>query len=166
MKSKRTNKLVFFIVFVLIIVFAFGAFFGFENYYGDTRQDYVKGVKDIRWGIDINGGVEAVFTPADKDKDFSDSDIEAAKTLLETRLTDRNITDHEVYSDTANQQIIVRFPWDKESTAFSADEAYKIVNDLGASSILVFRKGSQDPDGEIILKGAEDVKEAKPGINP
>ena len=63
MKSKRTGKPVFFVVFLLILALTYTAFFGIENYYGDTRKVYVKGANDIRWGIDIRGGVEAVFSP-------------------------------------------------------------------------------------------------------
>ena len=63
MKSKRTGKLAFFVVFFLILALTGATFFGIENYYGDTRQVYVKGARDIRWGIDIRGGVEAVFSP-------------------------------------------------------------------------------------------------------
>ena len=64
MKSKRVGKPVFFVIFVLILALTYTAFFGIDNYYGDKRNLYIKGAKeDIRWGIDINGGVEAVFSP-------------------------------------------------------------------------------------------------------
>ena len=61
MKSKRMGKPVFFVVFALILALTYGAFFGACNYYGDTKKVYIKGAEDIRWGIDIRGGVEAVF---------------------------------------------------------------------------------------------------------
>ena len=32
---------------------------------GDTKNTWIKGAGDIRWGIDIRGGVEATFSPAD-----------------------------------------------------------------------------------------------------
>ena len=69
-KSKRVRKPVFFIVLVLILALAYTAFFGVDNYYGDTRNLYIKGAEDIRWGIDIRGGVEAVFSPDKKDVDI------------------------------------------------------------------------------------------------
>ena len=68
MKSKRTGKPVFFVVFILILALTYTAFFGIENYYGDTRKVYLKGAEDIRWGIDIRGGVEAVFSPDKAEK--------------------------------------------------------------------------------------------------
>ena len=56
----------FFVVFILIMALSYTAFFGIEDYFGDTRKIYVKGASDIRWGIDISGGVEAVFSPDKK----------------------------------------------------------------------------------------------------
>ena len=162
MKSKRTSRLWFFVVFALILAFAFSAFFGMENYYGDTRQVYVKGVKDIRWGIDIRGGVEAVFTPAETEKNVSGDDMDAAKALIETRLVNNNITDYEVYADGANKQIIVRFPWKEGDNDF---DALATVQELETSAMLVFRKGTEET-GEIIMQGAEDVAEAYADADP
>ena len=96
MKSKRTAKPVFFVVFFLILALTFCAFFGIENYYGDTRQVYIKGANDIRWGIDIRGGVEAVFSPDKADAKITENDMDAAKAIIETRLVNNNITDYEV----------------------------------------------------------------------
>ena len=83
MKAKVTGKWVFFVVFVLILALTYTAFFGVENYYGDTREVYVKGANDIRWGIDIRGGVEAVFSPDKEGVKITDDDIDAAKAILE-----------------------------------------------------------------------------------
>ena len=66
---KRTGKPVVFIVLVLILCFAYASFFGVFNYYGDIKTSYFKGAEDIRWGIDIRGGVEAVFSPDKADVD-------------------------------------------------------------------------------------------------
>ena len=57
MKAKKTGKWVFPFLLVLILLLTYTSFFGVENYYGDTRQVTFKGAKDIRWGIDIRGGV-------------------------------------------------------------------------------------------------------------
>ena len=161
MKSKRVRKPTFFVILVLILALTFCAFFGIENYYGDTRKLYVKGARDIRWGIDIRGGVEAVFTPAKSAKDITDDDMEAAESLIKTRLVDQNITDYEVYCDTANRQVIVRFPWEAGESDF---DAVATVEKLGASAMLIFRKGS-DQTGEVILQGAADVKSAEPSVD-
>ena len=162
MKSKRTRKSTFFIIFFLILALTYTAFFGIESYYGDTRKIITKGAKDIRWGIDIKGGVEAVFTPAAGEKNISNDDMQAAETLIKTRLVEQNITDSEVYCDAESEQIIVRFPWEAGESDFDAVET---VDKLGASAMLIFRKGTEE-SGEIILQGSADVKEAYPDVNP
>lgn len=161
MKLKKSGKPVFFVVFALILLLAFTAFFGIDNYYGDARTIYTKGAKDIRWGIDIKGGVEAIFSPNIDDAKITDSDMNAAKAIIETRLMERNIADAEVFADNDNHQIVVRFPWAANETNFNAVETAK---ELGASAMLVFRKGTAE-DGEIILQG-DDVKEARADVNP
>ncbi len=161
MKSnKTTSKLVFFVVFVLILALTYCAFFGIENYYGDKRQVYVKGANDIRWGIDIRGGVEAVFSPDKADVDITADDMAAAKSIIETRLVNKNITDYEVYTDESNHQIIVRFPWAADESDFDAAAA---VQELGETALLTFCKGQDNKD--VLLSGAEDIKKAEPGVD-
>ena len=94
MKSKRTGKPVFFVVLILILALTYGAFFGASSYYGDTKKVYIKGAEDIRWGIDIRGGVEAVFSPDKSGVDITKEDMDAAKAIVETRLVNKNITDY------------------------------------------------------------------------
>ena len=125
MKAKRTGKPVFFVIFVLILALTYCAFFGIENYYGDTREIYFKGAQDIRWGIDIRGGVEAVFSPDKEDVSITEEDMDAAKAIIETRLVNKNITDYEVYTDADNHQIIVRFPWAADESDFDAAAAVR-----------------------------------------
>lgn len=62
-KVKRVSKPVFFVVFLLIAAFTLSVIFGFSSFYGDNETVYIKGVDDIRFGIDIKGGVDVTFTP-------------------------------------------------------------------------------------------------------
>ncbi|MBQ6847856.1 MAG: protein translocase subunit SecD [Clostridia bacterium] len=162
MKLKKTGKLNFFVVFILILALTYTAFFGVENYYGDNREIIFKGAQDIRWGIDIKGGVEAVFSPNKKDVEITAEDMDAAKAIIETRLVNENITDYEVYTDSGNHQIIVRFPWEAGESDF---DAVATVKKLGTSAVLVFRKGSEKT-GKIVLQGAADVKSTYPAVDP
>ncbi len=139
MKAKKTGKWVFFVIFALILALTYTAFFGVDSYYGDTRNVYFKGANDIRWGIDIRGGVEAVFSPDIEDAKITDDDMAAAKAIIETRLVGNNITDYEVYTDNGTHQIIVRFPWSSDQTDF--DPAAE-VEKLGETATLTFCKGS------------------------
>lgn len=161
MKSKVTKKSTFFVVLVLILALTYCAFFGIENYYGDTRNVYVKGANDIRWGIDISGGVEAVFSPDKSDVEITAEDMDAAKAIIETRLVNNNITDYEVYADDFNHQIIVRFPWAADESDFDAQAA---VQELGETAMLTFCEGSEN-NQTVILKGSEDVKKATAGLD-
>lgn len=160
MKSKRTGKPVFFVVLILILALTYTAFFGVENYYGDTRKVYVKGANDIRWGIDIRGGVEAVFSPDKEGVDITDDDMDAAKAIIETRLVNKNITDYEVYTDSDNHQIIVRFPWAADESDFDAAAA---VQELGETALLSFCRNEDKAD--VILSGAEDIERAQAGVD-
>ena len=160
MKSKRTGKPVFFVVLVLILALTYTAFFGVENYYGDTRKVYVKGANDIRWGIDIRGGVEAVFSPDKAEVDITDDDMNAAKAIIETRLVNKNITDYEVYTDSDNHQIIVRFPWAADESNFDAAAA---VQELGETALLTFCRNEDKED--VILSGAQDIDRAQAGVD-
>ena len=159
---KRTGKPVVFIVLVLILCFAYASFFGVFNYYGDIKTSYFKGAEDIRWGIDISGGVEAVFTPDIKDVEITDADMDSAKEIISTRLLYNNITDSEIYVDYSNKQVIVRFPWKADEEDFDPSAAVK---ELGEMAVLTFRAGNGDKNGKIILQGNKDIAGAQVGYD-
>lgn len=160
-KSRTSNVFSFIIVFVLIIGLTYSAFFGINNYYGDNEVTYVKGAEDIRWGIDISGGVEAIFTPDVAVDSITNEDMDAARSIIEIRMVNNNITDYELYTDSANKQIIVRFPWKAGESDFDPNEA---VEELGASAVLTFREGTS-ADGTVILEGSKDVDKAAAGVD-
>lgn len=139
MKAKKTGKWVFFAIFAIILSLTLTAFLGVDNYYGDTRNVYLKGANDIRWGIDIRGGVEAVFTPDIKADKITADDMSAAKAIIETRLVGNNITDYEVFVENEKHQIIVRFPWSSDQTDY--DPAAEVAK-LGKTAVLSFCQGT------------------------
>ena len=73
---KKIGKSTFFIVVALIFLFSFTTIVGIDYAFGDTSKTYIKGVDDIRLGIDIKGGVDATFEPAD-DYDASEDQLKA-----------------------------------------------------------------------------------------
>ena len=81
LRMKRVAKPVFFIVALLIIALSCMAFFGVHGRNGDIPVTYIKGLNDIRWGIDIKGGVEATFSPADGVQ-ATREDMESAKAII------------------------------------------------------------------------------------
>lgn len=153
---KRISKPVFFIVAILIICFAVTAAVGVKYYDGDIQKTVIKGLSDIRWGIDIRGGVEATFKPAE-DIDATDQQLESAKSIIETRMVSNGITDYEIYTDTGSDRIIVRFPWKEDDTNFDPVAA---VDELAATAKLTFR----NPSGEVVMDGSA-VESASVGID-
>lgn len=159
MKQKVVPKWAFAVVSILIIAFTLISFFGVSNYYGDTRKLYFKGANDIRWGIDIRGGVEAVFSPDIAVDNITSSDMDAAKAIIETRLVNNNIADYEVFCDNSKKQVIVRFPWSAEESDFSAESAAAAVKELGETAVLRFCEGTTNEN--VVLEGAADIDSAK-----
>ena len=153
---KRISKPVFFIVAILILAFAFTAFAGIKYYQGDVQQTSLKGISDIRWGIDIRGGVEATFKPAE-DIDATDEQLDSAKSIIETRMVSNGITDYEIYADYGSDRIIVRFPWKEDDTEF---DPVKAVDELAATANLTFRS----PSGETVMDGSA-VASASVGVD-
>ncbi len=173
---KRVKKPVFFVIAALILALTYTAVFGVYTQNGDTKNTWIKSISDIRWGIDIRGGVEATFSPAE-DIDATAEQLEAAKAIIELRMVSKSITDYEIYTDEANDRIIVRFPWKSDEADFDPETA---IEEISATALLTFREGMeyetqtvdesgnvvyQTPTGttaeNVILEGS-DVVEATP----
>ena len=148
-----------FVVAILIVLFSLTAIFGVSYTYGDTKNVYVKGASDIRFGIDIRGGVDVTFMPAD-DVEATEAQMTAAKTVIEDRLVGLGITDYESYVDNNKNRIIVRFPWKNDEADFNPQTA---IDEIGTTAKMVFRKGSS-ATGEEILSG-DDVASASAAYN-
>ena len=166
---KRTGRsgLGFAIVAALIFTLVFCSIMGVRTRYGDIVTTHIKGADDIRWGIDIRGGVDVTFMP-EEGHTADAADMAAAMAIIEVRLVSQNITDYEAYTDVDNNRIIVRFPWKEDEADFDPQEAIK---ELGETAMLTFREGVEvDADGKpagvtadtIILQG-QDVANAEAG---
>ena len=157
--NKNGKSWPLFVVAILIVVFSLTAIFGVSYQYGDTKNIYIKGASDIRFGIDIRGGVDVTFMPAG-DVDATPEQMTAAKTVIEDRLVGLGITDYESYVDSNKDRIIVRFPWKTGEADFNPQTA---IDEIGTTAKMVFRKGST-ADGEEILSG-DDVTSANAAYN-
>ena len=134
---------------LLIAAFVYTAFFGVAVKYGDVTTTYIKGAKDIRFGVDIKGGVNVTFVPSD-DYDATDDQLEAAQLVIENRLVALNVTDYELYVDNNSDSLILEFPWQSGETDFDPEAA---IDEIGTTAYLTFRGGSS-ADGELILDGS------------
>lgn len=146
MKNKKNH---IWVALAIIAAFVLFAFFG--------CGDDLKGVGDMRLGIDIKGGVEAVFEPVGMKGTPSVSQMEAARNVIESRLDARNITDREVTVDKKEGHIIVRFPWKSDEKEFNPEAA---ISELGETAKLTFR----GPDGNVLIEG-QNVKNSQPVKN-
>ncbi len=168
---KRVSKPIFLIIAVVIIALAYLSVFGVQTYNGDIAITKIKGIGDIRWGIDIKGGVEATFKPAG-DVEATDDQMDSAKSIIETRLMSNGVTDYELYADYGIDRIIVRYPWKEDETNFDPEAA---VDELAATAMLTFREGTEYTEdevdgngnvtkaGNVILSG-KHIKSASAGV--
>ena len=134
---------------LLIAAFVYTAFFGVATKYGDTTTTYIKGAQDVRFGVDIKGGVNVTFVPSDG-YDATEEQLEAAQLVIENRLVALNVTDYELYVDTNSDALILEFPWQSGETDFDPEAA---IQEIGTTAYLTFREGSS-ADGELILDGS------------
>ena len=126
------------VIGVIITAFLLIAIFGIGS--------DIKGVGQMRYGIDICGGVEAVFEPQDLDRAPTEKELSVARNVIEMRLDAQNITDREVTVDNDGGYIIVRFPWKSDEANFKPEEA---ITELGEMAQLTFR----DSDGNVLIEG-------------
>ena len=134
------------ILTVIVILAVYTACFG-------LGKD-IKGAGDMRFGIDIRGGVEAVFEPVGLDRNPAPNEIEAARNIIETRLDDKNITDREVTTDNEKGYVIVRFPWKSDEKDFKPEAAIAELGDMAKAF-------SQVPEVTVIIDHLGNV----PGLD-
>ncbi len=145
--KQKNSKTTFFIVFLITSALLYAAFLGIH-----LGSINLKGADEMRFGIDIRGGVEATYTPKDLGRAPTADELEAAKTIIETRMDAQNITDREINIETTSGSIIVKFPWKSDEADFDAQKA---ISELGETALLTFK----DPNGNVVLEGA-DVKKS------
>ncbi len=143
----KDKKSVFFAVAIFILLMSYVAIFGVHIPLGDDNSFTIKGAPDIRFGIDIRGGVDAVFEPKDTSIVPTAADLEAARVTIENRLDKLNILDRDVTTDHQNGHVIVRFPWKSDEENFDPERA---IAELGETAKLTF----VDPDGKVVLDGS------------
>ncbi len=143
---------VFFIIVALVVLMAYTAANGLKIGSLD-----IKGAPEMRFGIDIRGGVEAEFEPDGLEGKPTKTQLEAARAVFEARLDNQNIMDREVTIDTEGGYVLVRFPWKADETEFDPESAIK---ELGEMAELRFT----DADGNTLIEGAR-VSKSYPTLN-
>lgn len=149
----KAKKFTFFIVLIVTAAITYIAFFGLN-----VGSLQIKDANQMRFGIDIRGGVEAVYEPKDLDRAPTGDELESARVIMESRLDAKNILDRDITVDKTNGQILVRFPWKSDETDFNPQAA---IAEIGQTARLTFR----DPSGNILVEG-KNVKSSKPSVDP
>lgn len=152
----KNRKPVFFVILAVTLLLAFCAFVGLTIPFG-IYIFHFPSAQDIRFGIDIRGGVDAVYQPEGLDRAPTAEELEAARTIIETRLDKNNILDREVTTDNNSGSIIVRFPWKAGETNFDPQQA---LAELGETALLTFR----DDAGNVIMEGIH-VQRSQPMLD-
>ncbi len=116
------------------------------------QEEYLNlySASEIRFGIDIRGGVEAVFEAKDYDGTPTAEELASARSVFELRMDNSSILDREITVDESSGRIIIRFPWKSDEADFNPEQALK---ELGETAQLTFT----EPDGTVVLTGAEVV---------
>lgn len=157
MRHMKSKKYHFPIIALFILAMTAIALFGVKIPFG-IYVFKLKGVPDMRYGIDIRGGVDAVFEPKDLGRIPTVDELEAARTTIETRMDQKNILDRDVTIDKQNGFVMVRFPWKSDEKDFNPQQA---IAELGETAKLTFR----DPDGAVVVDGVH-VKKSVASTNP
>lgn len=145
--NKRINRGTFWIIFALIAIITYVSIFGVS-----VGSFKIPSAADMRFGIDIRGGVEATYFPKDYEGVPSADELDAAKAIIEERCDAQNILDREITVNRENGSILVRFPWKSDEAEFNPEKA---IAELGETALLTFR----DPQGNVLLEG-KNVKTA------
>ncbi len=153
----KKRKYLFPIVLIIALIMAYCAVFGVTIPFG-IYIFHFPGAQDIRLGIDIRGGVDAVYEPTGLDRKPTTSELEAARSIIETRLDKNNILDREVTIDETNGFVLVRFPWKSGETEFDPQSA---LAELGETAMLTFR----DDEGTVLVEG-RDVENSSVQTDP
>lgn len=159
---KGNNGVKFFLVILVIAVLTYIAFS--SSFFGLP----VKGARDIRPGIDINGGIDATLYAVTSVKPTQDQ-LDAAKMVINKRLDKLGIFDRQVATDVNNSSIIVEIPWKPGEKDYDPD---KTIAETIKTALLTFQEVDpakidsngyyiQDqenkPTGKILIQGTDVI---------
>ncbi len=95
------SKSVFFVTVLVTVALLLLSIFGIK-----AGNFELKGADQMRYGIDIRGGVDATYEPKDLGRTPTESELESAKAIIETRMDAKNITDRDVTIDKTNGSVM------------------------------------------------------------
>lgn len=154
---RKNNLVKFFSVIIVIGLLTYITNFGL-NVFGL----YIPGAKDIRLGIDINGGIDAALFAIKQDGSKpTQSELDSARISMGKRLDAKGIVDRDITTDANSGSIIIRIPWKADEKDFNPQKA---IDELGRTALLTFQEVDEDkkddkgdylPTGRIVIQGTQ-----------
>lgn len=150
--SKKKSIVVLSLIAVFVILMTVFAVVDFPI--GNTIYDYHGYAKTIKLGLDMSGGVSAVFTVTDENKDDLDTRIDGTVTSLSELLVSKGYTESTVtrgQDSSGNETIRVEVP--------DVDDPEKVLDLIGRPATLEF-KGENSATAENLIVGRDHLETA------
>ncbi|MCL2060537.1 MAG: protein translocase subunit SecD [Oscillospiraceae bacterium] len=125
-------------------------------------------ISQVRTGIDIQGGISVTLEPADGYVP-TQSQLNAAKVVIERRLDSQNVYDRNVTVDTVSGRVLVEIPYKSQSNTESSmitsdyNAQRTVIDYIGRTANLTFRyfdpyniddEGNYVMSEEVLVEGA------------
>ncbi len=150
--NKKKSIVILSVVSVFIILMAVFAVVSFPI--ADTVYDYNGYARTIKLGLDMSGGVSAVFEVEDDGLEDLDARVDGTINSLQSLLVSKGYTESTVTKGTnsnGNQSIRVEVP--------DVEDPERVLELIGRPASISF-KGEQDPNAESIIVGREHISSA------
>lgn len=150
----KNNIFKFVFIFIIILIFSYLTIFGLTI----KGKEIISGVKNIKTGLDISGGVSINYQAVNEQGDITVNDLKKSEAVIRKRLEKINIYDFFIRIDDATNQIYLEIPAKIDDKSRDPLEAVK---GLDKTAKIEFK----DPDGKVLLAGS-DIKGAKFSEDP
>jgi len=153
---KKAKGLVFFVIALLILGFAYTSFFGVYTWYGATENTIIRGTKSLSTGVELSKTAQVVLTP-DEGAEITAENLRKAKDLIEGRLSKNGYNSVEIGIDTTNGKLVLTLPL---SEGYQVYKIKALIEDIRGKGVLTIRKGQDTddnglPTGEIIADNSK-----------
>jgi preprotein translocase subunit SecD len=153
----RSNGVKFFLVILVIGILTYFVAFG-------APALGIPSVKDMRFGIDIKGGISTTLYPdLPEGQKPTAEELSAAREVIEKRLDFQGIYDRNITTERENGRIIVEIPYKPGEKDLNPQKA---IDEIGKTALLTFQEvdesktdavGNFLPTGKIIVEGKHVV---------
>jgi len=125
---KTIGRAGFFVTVLVIAALAWLSFFGLHSPEGTTL---IRGASDIRWGMDIRGGISVTFGPKNNIRgEISEEKMNAVFRVMAMRIEDYGISNYDIYTDRVNRRVTVSFSLAEDMS----EETDRIIGQLSSTA--------------------------------